>query len=430
MQFDRAQISQLLLGAVVLSSLTLLAFGLQASASFFVFLHYPTVIAQVLFIVAVFMRSECRVVLTSLKPPQRYCLFALLIYVPLTSYLSPIPAALYLSQFWLVHILFFVALVGFFRAQTTPPGDAIWLVLGLAALFHVIAFLIAWAIWPDQVRIEVLPVFENIRFLGYFLAPASSVMAVCFITRHHGWALPLVGYVAATFYIIYTGSRGGAISIFVGLVIAGIYLALHRQKVLMRRVAILFLATCALVFLSNILPRLPWPPLFDRATAVVDQSGTEALTGRRGLWLDVIGAIQERWVLGYGPAFVNHVSTYALDPAEKLVNTSNMRNTHNIVLQLLMNWGVIGCAVIVGAVLTFAGNLRSALCHRPALALLPLVALVTMLVHSLVSGVFFYPYSTVIGLIAFVSLESIGWRARMASVNVKPAQTETTSWSP
>lgn len=99
-------------------------------------------------------------------------------------------------------------------------------------------------------------------------------------------------------------------------------------------------------------------------------------------------AIKERWMFGYGAAFVTHVFLYALDPSELQYGNPNIRNPHNSILQLLLHWGVVGCLIILATTLTFARNLWIAFCQRPDQELFPSVVLVTMLVHSLVSGVF------------------------------------------
>ena len=404
MQISRFDLPTVLLIFVATSSLVLLFFGLDPAPSFISFQHYPTVIAQVLFITAVFARAERREALLGMTSAQKLCLFVLFLYVPFTSYISPIPTAIFLSQFWTIHVLFFVALLAFFRSNTGPTEDTVWKATGIAALLHVLAFFFAWAVWPEQIWAGILPVFENIRFLGYFLSPVAAVMAVWFLTRLGYQVLPLCCYAAAAFYLIYTGSRGGAIACVGALVIAGAYIALTRQNMAVRKLFILIGVTGLLIFLSTLLPKLPWAPLFDRAANVPDQTTTQALSSRDLLWSDVANAIRERWLFGYGPSFVTHVFNYALDPGDIQFVRENIRNPHNSILQLLLHWGVIGTFIILATAGSFTRNIWSSLLGRPDRALLPFVAITTMMIHSLVSGVFFYPYSTVVGIIAFASM--------------------------
>jgi O-antigen ligase len=407
-----SQVLAHLLSFVVLSSLLLLPFGLDANPSPFVFLHLPTVAAEFLFIVAVFLRPDCRRYVSSLTGFQGLLLATLFVYVLWVSFISPIPTSFLLGQFWLLHIVFFVALICFYRSSELADEDPIWMVFGLAALLHVGAFLCAWALWPEQIRMNALPAFENIRFLGYFVAPASVVTAVLFATRRDYLLLPFLCFLAASFYIIYTGSRGGAVGIVAGLMAGAAHFKLKRQKVPASRVIILIIAIGLLILTSELLPKLPWAPLFDHAHLSPDQSSSQALNGRQELWADVGAAIKERWMFGYGAAFVTHVFSYALDPTVIQNSSTEFRNTHNIVLQLLLHWGVIGSLLIVVTALAFARNICRALTQKPDRALIPSVVLVTMLVHSLVSGVFFYPYSTVIAIIAFASVACIGSQKR------------------
>lgn len=94
-----------LLGLVVLSSLLLLPFGLNAEKSPFGFLHFPTVAAQMPFTVAVFLPKVCRHCLTTLTQMQRLLLTTLFIYAAAVSYLSPIAAAFVVLVTMLVHSL-------------------------------------------------------------------------------------------------------------------------------------------------------------------------------------------------------------------------------------------------------------------------------------------------------------------------------------
>ena len=402
---DTSQKIAAVLGLVFLSSLSLLVFGLKPQRSPFEFLHVPTALAQLAFICVVVLKADWKQQLITMPRPQRALLAALFVYVFFVSMASPIPAALLLAVFWLIHIAFFVALIIFYRASFIHESDMIWRVLGIAALGHVAAFLVAWAIWPELVRDHILPVFENIRFLGYFVAPAAGVTAMLYVTRSGGAFLTMLSFSAAAFYIIHTGSRGGAVAIVAGLCVAAAYLAWHRRRVLGGRAVVLLAVTVALLVISGFLPNLPWPPLFDRAVADVSNPGLGALSGRDWVWSVSADAIKENWLIGYGPAFLVHIYILVLDGAEVSV-----RNSHNIVLQFLLHWGVLGSALIFATGMSFARNIWTALTIKTDHALLPLVALVTMLVHSLVSGVFFYPYSTVIAIVAFACLDRVGWQ--------------------
>ncbi|MGJ8623368.1 MAG: O-antigen ligase family protein [Yoonia sp.] len=401
-----------LLALVVLSSVSLLVFGLDPAPGPFVFLHIPTVIAQVVFTLGVFLRRDCRAALSGLTQTQQILLSAVVVYIVAVSYLSPIETAPFLANFWVIHVAFFLALLCYYRTVVMDGADPVWTVFAIATAIHVAAFLLAVFIWTETIRVRTLPAFEHVRFLGYFVAPAAAGMAMYFVTRHERLALPLLGFTAGTFYIIYTGSRGGAVAIVAGLVIGAAYVGFMRQKIYVSRVVILLCLVATGVYVAGLLPRLPLPPLFDRAVAVVDQTNTELMSNRNLLWADLVTVIKERWLLGYGPVFVTHAFSFAIDPSELRYDSPDVRNTHNLPLQLLMNWGVLGTVLMIATACTFLRNIRTALTQRLDLALVPATVLVTMLVHSLVSGVFFYPYTIVIGIIAFASLEGIGWRAR------------------
>jgi len=390
------------LNIVVMSSLAFLAFGFRTPSGPVEVLQLPVAALQAYFILAVAMQVGVRGLVAPLSNLQRNLIGALVIYVIIVSAISPAASALTLAPSWIIHIFFFVALIAFFKVADVNKAEVIWSALGLTALLHVSAFLMALAISPDAIYQNNLPAFGNIRHLGYILAPAAAVMAMVFVTRVERSIFPLLCFSAAAFYILYTGSRGGTVAMLAGLTVAGAFGAWHRQKACVWRILILLVVTGMLIGISELLPTLPWPPVFSRGVATLDQTGVEVLQGRGIVWSFAIQAIHQNWLWGYGPALLSDVPNYPLRTA--------YYQPHNIGLQLLLHWGVVGCCIMLATALSFSKNVLSALYRQPALALLPVTSLATVCTHALVDGVLFYPFTVVVAIIALAMLEAIGRR--------------------
>ncbi len=189
-KLDNSQIMLLLLCAVVMSSLPLLAFGLNPEPGPIEIMQVPTTLAQIAFIFAVALQVGVGKLFAPMTNIQRGLIGTLVIYVLFVSFTSPVPSAAILAPSWVVHIFFFVALVSFFSRADPDRTEIIWTVLGLTALLHVCAFLFAWGIWPEEIRQNRLPAFDNIRHLGYFLAPAAAMAALQFVMRRDYAILP------------------------------------------------------------------------------------------------------------------------------------------------------------------------------------------------------------------------------------------------
>ncbi|KQI70514.1 hypothetical protein AN191_17550 [Loktanella sp. 5RATIMAR09] len=404
---DNSPLQLILLCAVVMSSLPLLAFGLNPEPGPVEIMQVPTTVAQIAFIFAVALQVGFSNLFAPMTGIQRSLIGTLVLYVLFVSYTSSVPSSAILAPSWVVHIFFFVALVSYFSHADPGQTEIIWTVLGVTALLHVCAFLFAWGVWPEEIRQRRLPAFDNIRHLGYFLAPAAAMAALQFVVRRDKVLCPLLCFAAAVLYILYTGSRGGAVAVAAGLTVAGVFMAWHRQQVQLSRVVTVVAVTCIAIVISELLPSLPWKPVFGRGVDAISQTGTQMLSGRREVWTFAAIAIEQNWLWGYGPAFMGQIPEYQGLP---------YRHPHNIGLQVLLHWGVIGTMLILGAVMSFIPNVMRALRKQPALALVPLSLIATMCIHAIVDGGLFYPFSTAIAIIAFARLELIGRHHRQNDV--------------
>lgn len=392
-------IKTIFLLAVITSSLMFLPFSSISGRGWITIVQLPVLIAELIFIYAAIREDGSREFFSPIKKYQRILLVSLGVYVASVSTLSHAPTAKILALSWLIHVLFFLALLSYFRDSYSRRFDMILSAFAWTALIHVSVFLFSWAVWPDEIRQHALPAFDNIRHLGYYLAPVAAVIALGFVTRRENAPFRLLCYGAATLYILYTGSRGGAVALFIGMVMTFTYLIWNRLQVFNLRVLILLGFTGVLIFISEALPALPWPPVFSRGADAIDMTGTQILGGRSEVWNYVALAIKENWLLGYGPALMSYIPEY---------RGPSYLQPHNIGLQMLLHWGILGTLLILSTASSFVPNLNTALRHHSNVAVFPFALISTMGAHALVDGGLFYPFSVVIAIIAFAFLVSIG----------------------
>ncbi|MGQ7830293.1 O-antigen ligase family protein [Altererythrobacter sp. Z27] len=386
------------LNIVMMSSLAFLVYGFRPPAGVIEVLQLPVAGLQVYFIIAVLLQVGARGFIAPLSNLQRGLIGSLIAYIIIVSVTSPIPSAHSLVVSWVLHALFFVALLAFFQNVGTDKSESIWPVLGFTAGIHVCAFLVAWIVWPENIARMSIPAFGNVRHLGYLLAPVAAVMALQFVTGRDRAPIWLLCFSLAAFYLIYTGSRGGIAALLAGLTITAVYLAWRGQAVHRARIAALIVATAFLIIISEVLPSLPWPPLVSRWIFDIGQDELEIIQGRGAIWALAASAIKQSPAFGYGPILLSEVPTYEISKA--------YYQPHNIGLQLLLHWGMVGSVILAATACSFAANILNALHRQPGQVLLPLAGLATVCIHALVDGGLFYPFSTLLAVTFFALLSS------------------------
>ncbi|MFK7941383.1 MAG: O-antigen ligase family protein [Paracoccaceae bacterium] len=298
---------------------------------------------------------------------------------------------------WLLNISFLWALF-VYAVDGGLEGDEAWCWLGLAAVLHLAAFLLALVMLWDVSEypwIALPPGFNNIRHLGYLMAAAAAASGMIYTCRHGTVFWPLVSFAAALFYLFLTGSRGGVMAVFVGLPVVWAIMFWRHAPPRRWRVLVLSGFAGGLLLLVYLLPPMPFDTILLRAeklNVAEDASGGMRLT----LWRITAGVIADNWLVGVGPVPV------ALLP--EVPERFALNHTHNVVLQIFLHWGVLGAALIA---LTAGSMFRPVLSigTEQLLQRMPAVAVMcTMLVHASVDGSLFYPFTVAIFLIAFAQL--------------------------
>jgi O-antigen ligase len=245
--------------------------------------------------------------------------------------LSLLRLELYLSVALLATVVYLV-----YRDQQSLPLTGYFLGIALVHLPFLFAA-VEWVsgmsppYWEDRVR---LAAFQNVRqFAEFGFLAAVSATALGLLSRR--LLIPsflLAG--CAVFGIILTGSRGALLSwlLFVLLLCcfsqARLRAALHGLLV--------FAATAGLVLYLDSSGLLPSPNIFARVAS--QQLGVESFdTSRLRIWQMALEQIMARPLFGSGP------EGYWLSGC----CDRRILQAHNFVLQFLMEFGLIGCGIVV-----------------------------------------------------------------------------------
>ncbi|MEM1300010.1 MAG: O-antigen ligase family protein [Pseudomonadota bacterium] len=297
---------------------------------------------------------------------------------------------------WLLAIAMVPASLGF-AAGGGLSGEGHWKLLGLAAIVHVLLFLLAlYLLWDteDYPWTNRTPGFNNIRHLTYLLVPAAVVAGTLHMTQSERRLWPLISFAAAVFYLFLTGARGGVFAVTLALPMMLVICRVMGGVTISGRVVQLATLYLALLGIVAAIPDLPFDSIWARAESLA-QGGT-VTGGRWGVWTASAEAIRDNWLFGVGPVALGNIQ----GPTEEFA----LNHPHNLLFQILLNWGVLGSALLIATGAALAVRVfdldRTELADRcPALA-----AILGMFIHALVDGGLYYLFSVAIFLIAFVVL--------------------------
>jgi len=255
-----------------------------------------------------------------------------------TAIAAPNPGAARLwTAFWLIHLLFGFS-VAHLAAKGAAPRDVI-----ASYLAGFVAFVAGCFLFATQVRNPAFdwthdwPAITHIRHFGYY---AAAMMALG-IGVSAGERPPLsrillflIGTVGFTF-ALWTGSRGAVIAVACAL-FAGVLVIPALRRPLVWGSTLLALVIGGLVA-SQLPAHGPWMGFGRTITQTVGSE--DVSSGRTQIWINAVGAIRERPIFGYGE---NQMATVA--------PFHGLGQTHNVVLQVLLAWGLVGliCVAVLG----------------------------------------------------------------------------------
>lgn len=305
------------------------------------------------------------------------------------------------SLLWLVHFAFALAVV---HTITRGSGDDLdgfmtWHVAGLILLAFYTAYWFATVPPADQLPFQeiklrgAVPGWIDVRHFGSWTGAIAAAFAVRILYGANEASLrrDAFCYTLAAGLTVWSGTRAAILAI---LVVTLIFMVLHRKLPSFSRIALAFVLTavaCAAAYL--LLPDHPAFYLF----RIEEFGSMEQLTRTRWeLWSRTV----ELWLqspligIGTGAIFWEYAPDYF--PTQP----------HNVILQFLYSWGVIGAAAGLWILFRAIRAVHRAGRDNPASYAL-MAMLYGLLFQSLLEGMLHYPRF----IVSIIVLGAIVWRA-------------------
>jgi len=248
---------------------------------------------------------------------------------------SPWPFNAYLrTGFWIVHLLFGLS-IAFLCGRVFSAADLTrWYVAGFVALTFVFTIFAATHLHQAIDWTFDLPAFAHIRHIGIYATPIIG-LSVGWMARRElrQWTAGFAAVFLAAVITLWTGSRGPFAALTAAILICMLLPRMRASKVWG---GFLLAVGLAAAFVA-VLPVPASNMGVVRAVTATTESD-DVGTGRTQLWHLVIHAIERRPLFGYGEGQMAVVAHFG-----------RMAQPHNLVLQLLLAWGLVGliCAVIL-----------------------------------------------------------------------------------
>lgn len=306
------------------------------------------------------------------------------------------------TWFYVVQPLFVVAAVAWFQwAGDGGLRSFYWAKLAATAGAVIYLFVMLWLSNVsdfDLRNVRPLPIYRHIRHLGYDLAVVASLGAVFWTARPSAhrvlnWLLFMaLGYVS-----LRTGGRGQMLNFFAFIVIAACLLRRPEARAVLLQALVAFVLGAVTLYLVQ--PEaVEW--FFAKAAG---GSAAGVTSGRTDIWIKVVKLVSSDWLsllVGLGPeAFAR----------ERIV--PGLVQAHNAGAQILLEFGLIGVAVIVAALLDLARK-SWPLLHEDRSSDVPngaAAALLALFLYSLVDGIFYHasPFLAAMLLIAYILAQRV-----------------------
>ena len=304
------------------------------------------------------------------------------------------------------HLVFATALLMFLRVDDQVLALVVRAVL-LAILIYTLFLVFTWSGLSEPEHYDWMhnpPLFQHIRHLAYFLCIGMVTAAWASMAWQGGWQrTALLMFWLVTTMMLWSGSRGAFLAASVGILILLVRFPLRRFA---RVWLMILLAGLAAMLVSALFPvdqpGVGWLSAFRRS----DQAASinQLSSGRLAIWSYLVPFIAERPWFGWGGE--GFLAVWEGFP---------IRQAHNGLMQLLIEWGVIGAVLFLSIIawLSFKGG-RLYLAHAKAgetsvTLAYGLALLAALLALAVTDGIFYYgmPLTFLMIACAFIGGELI-----------------------
>jgi exopolysaccharide production protein ExoQ len=299
---------------------------------------------------------------------------------------------------WVVHIWFGFALFHLMRGVTADGTACVAKAALIGLCAYVPLLVLHFALAPDPAAVpggriiwsSALPGYLSVRLFGFTTAVAAILLAAVAWQRRKssdrtGWVY--AGFLLALTLTFWSGTRGGYIAV---LIVLAVLPLMARANPGLRW--LMAMALCVLVA-AVVSEWLPHPDSGFGLFRTSDGWGANQFTsGRMEIWLQTIGWISERPLLGWGES-----ATLWL-----LKDGAGHQQPHNALLQMLQSWGVVATAAALFLAARAAARILVALPREPLL-IVPTAALLGLAVMASVDGILYNPRTTLLVVVALSS---------------------------
>lgn len=294
---------------------------------------------------------------------------------------------------WAIHLLFGFGLCYLFQTRWSDLRRLFWPTIAAGTVFYVFAVIaLVLTIPNEQVfnwKAFGLGVTHIRQVAFYSIVGAGAALGLAATTqeRSHYWS----AVAAATLLLalsFWSGTRGSLLAVFVAFAVGLVLLPAMRHW----RAGLALIVSYAGGGLISLIHQPPHPffGLFriSRSTAVTKADALA--TGRLTQWSDSARAVLERPWFGYGESQYGYA----------VPGWDQFNHPHNIFLQLLIQWGIIGTACFI-ALAAYLGwhFMRRASSNGPDMVPAFLVA-AGLAILSLYEGSLYHPYPVMMFAVA------------------------------
>jgi len=320
------------------------------------------------------------------------------------------------TQFF-IHFFFFVALSSYLKIQPQAGRLLIFSILLSAVVFLPFFWLKLYGTYdsPGFDWSWSLPGFENVRHLGYFLGSITTILGLSLLSKSFKNSLMLpAGLIFLMLFIcwimlFWSGGRGSTIAVVAsigGLLI--FFKPADWKKVLLGNILIMIFAAVTSIFLP-----VPSPSygIFRFVTQITEVDSIAAFSaGRTAIWAEAINIWKENIWFGIGAGQTKTVIQSAF---------GIYGQPHNILIQALLAWGVIGGLPFLGGIFTtfWTKGREFYRCPEP-IGIMPLMAYglaLSATLNALVDGTLYYPFQIFLFIIAIAATRNHTHKSIIAS---------------
>ena len=338
----------------------------------------PLTVAEV-FVIVIAFREGLSGYLRIIPRPAVVALAAwLAVGIGASLLLAPMGAvAIRWTVLWVIHLLFGLS-VAYLCTRQLRLQDFIVCYLAAFVVYNLIFVIFVIDHWGQPIDwVHYLPGAIHIRHVAIYAAAMTgmSIGVMAGARSRRAWGLAFAVATLGFAVGFWTGARGMVVSVAGATILAALFIPA------MRGIRVLAAAALSLGAGFAAVAWLPTPnaEMMGVARQVAATTEQEMTTGRLEMWSKVVAAIARNPIFGYGPGQMPAVARH-----------STMGQPHNLVLQVVLDWGLIGLACVLVVSFYYLRRAIPAVRRDGDLLAAPAMAMLSLLILSMFDAAMFH----------------------------------------